>query len=88
MRLLYIAAAILLLLNIIFTFISPDEKLNFFGYVVLVYIALFVLILFSTQVFKIPLARNTFAFMKQRFGPSLFIIFIGEFLSVWNYLTC
>ena len=77
-RLLYIAATILLLLNIIFTFISPDEKLNFFSFVVLVYIAFFVLVLIFTQVVKVPFARNTFAFMKHRFGPSLFIIFIGK----------
>lgn len=76
----YIAACILLSLNIVFTFLSKDEHLDFFTIIVLVYLAFFIIIIVLTKIVPVGFMQNTFAFMKNRFGPSLFIIFICK----WN----
>lgn len=76
--LLYLIASGILALNIVFTFTvnSDDESFGLFDLLVLFYIIFFVSILFFTKIIPIPFYKNTFAFMRHRYGPSLFIIFI------------
>ena len=79
--LLYVIASALLALNIVFTFTinSEDESLGIFNFIILLYIAFFVCILILTKIVPVPIMKDTFAFMKHKFGPGLFIIFICKF---------